>query len=214
MKDGQKQENSLTSRVTVGKNEFTVNTSKGVGVPDGLVEERRKLGLEASGAGSSHDLVRESNVRAVVVRVEINTVPAAGEHELKTDTVKAVGIKVVLVGQEVTVQRSLGSAGIVEAVEAQSLLLKSELADLVSAPETLGGVRNWPGEVTETLVTRDHLEALRESSDVARGVAGVGVQEVVCEHTTDLGDDNTGSVGVHEVKRWSPVSGLVLGDLA
>ena len=66
---------------------MSIDTVEGVGVPDGLVEERRNLDRKSLRANSSHDLVRESNVVAVVGGVEVLTVPAAGEHELKANTV-------------------------------------------------------------------------------------------------------------------------------
>lgn len=77
----------LTSRVTSRQNELSVDASKGVGVPDGLVEERRKFDRESFRARSSHNLVRESNVVAVVGRVEVLSVPAAWEHELQANSV-------------------------------------------------------------------------------------------------------------------------------
>lgn len=207
-------ERKLTSWITSRKEELSIIINKGVGVPDGLEEKRYKLGLEAFRAGTSHDEIRECNVGSVVIGVEVLAVPAAGKHELETKTVEAVGVKVVLVGHEVTVEGCLGSGVVVQAVEAKGLLLKGKLTDLVAAPFTLGGIGDWPSEVTETLVTGDHAETLRESSDVSGSVAGVSVEKVVCKHTASLRDQDGAAVGELEVEGWGPVSRHVLSNLA
>jgi hypothetical protein len=112
----------------------------------------------------------------------------------------------------VTIERCLGVSSVVQAVETKSLLGESLLGLLVGSPAGLVVVRDGVGEATLALVTGDHLEALREGSDLAVGVGSVIVEEVVSKHTTNLLDHLGSAVGVEEVDWGSPVGRLVLSD--
>jgi hypothetical protein len=83
-----------------------------VGIPDSLIEEGNQALGVASRAITGHNLRRISDMR-LMVRGTSGPVPAAGEHQFKTDTIETIGIKIGLVGQEVTKERTLGSSGIV-----------------------------------------------------------------------------------------------------
>jgi hypothetical protein len=48
-----------------------------------------------------------------MIRGTSGSVPAAGEHHFKSDTIGTIGIEIGLVGQEVTKERTLGSSGII-----------------------------------------------------------------------------------------------------
>jgi hypothetical protein len=121
---------------------------------------------------------------ALLVRgsVASSTVPAAGEHELKANTIQAVGIQIGLVWEEVTVQRALRSntGCIVETVETESSLTKEVLSFIDAGPIRLWDVGNWVREVSLVRVTRNHLKASREGSDIGnRSIASIWVQKVV-----------------------------------
>lgn len=121
---------------------------------------------------------------AVVIRVQVDTIPARGEHELETDAIGAVGVNVVLGGQEVTVQRALSGLGVVEAVESEGTLLQVVLGGLAEgSPQGLGRVGVLVAGVTDSVVTAlgvsgDHAESRGEGDD---GLVATGscVQEVV-----------------------------------
>ena len=100
-------------------------------------------------------------------------IPARREHELETDTILAVRIQVILVRKEVAVQGRFRLLGIVETVESNSLLLKSELGHLIAGPLGLGRVWDRPCEVAEERVSGYHPEVGRERLDV------LSVQEIV-----------------------------------
>lgn len=162
-----------SGRVTVSQDEVTLVVLEGVGVPDGLEEERNDTGLEALRAGTVHDQRRVGDVRGVVIAIDILAVPARGEHHLETDTVSAVLIQVSLVGQEVTTKRGFCLPVVVQAVETNSLLLEGRLGGLVTGPLRLGRVGDGPSEVALEGVTGKHAESLREGLDI------IAIQEIV-----------------------------------
>lgn len=151
---------------------MSVDASKCVGVPDGLEEERGELDRESFRAISSHDLVWESNVVAVVGRVEILTVPAAWEHELQAESIGTLRVQERLLWKEVAVKGSFRRSVVVEAVETNGVLSQSRLGrEIGTSPAGLWRIRNRVvGEVAKGLVARDHLEAVGESGDVAVGI--------------------------------------------
>ena len=157
---------TIASRVTMGHDEVTLVVLEGSGVPDSLEEKRNDAGLEALGTGSIHDERGVGDVGGVVVRVDILAVPARREHELETDTIGAVGVQVVLVGQEVTAERRFGLGLVVQAVEPEGLLLEGGLGTLFTGPFRLGRIRDGPGEVPLEGITGNHAEALGESLDI------------------------------------------------
>jgi len=159
----------LTGRVTSREDKLSVNASKGIGVPDGLEEERRKFDRKSFGAISSHDLVWESNVVAVVRRVEILSVPAAWKHELQAETIGTLRVQERLFREEVAVERSFRGGVVVETVETDGVLSQSRLGrEVGTSPVGLWRIRNRViGEVAKSFVSGDHLEAVREGSNVA-----------------------------------------------
>jgi len=94
-------------------------------------------------------------------------------------------------------KRSLGLSVVVEAIEAESL-----------AGEDILGLGVTLGELATSIVASDHLESSGESLDV------VAIEEIVGEHTADLLDHLSGSIGMLEMNRWGPVSRLILHDAA
>lgn len=177
---------TIASRVTMGHDEVTLVVLEGSGVPNSFEEERNDAGLEAFGAGSVHDERGVGDVRGVVIGVDILAVPARWEHQLETDTIGAVGVQVVLVGQKVTAQRRFGLGLVVQAVEPKGLLLEGGLRTLFTGPLRLGGIRDGPGEVPLEGVTGNHAEALWESLDI------LTVQEVVTKNRIRRGVHGVG----------------------
>jgi hypothetical protein len=173
-----------------------------VGVPDGLVEERRDALGVGLGALAVVNSVGVGHVVHVVVRVEL-AVPARGEEELGTDALGAVLVEELLVGEEMAVHGRLGRLLVVQAVHADGLeaqvLLRRLL--LVEDPLGLGPVGEGQSEVALVGVTGQHLEARREGLDL---LALVLDEEVVCEHTADLRDHLGCSILVDEVESRCP----------
>jgi hypothetical protein len=197
-----------TSGVTVGPDKLTSLALESVGVPDGLVEERGETSLETLGALSTINHAGVSDVALVVLGGDILAVPARREHDLGADTVGAVLVHELLVGKEVTVAGALRGLVVVHAVEAKRLLHESLLGHVVLGPLVGWRVGNGTGEVAVTAVTSEHLEALGESLEV------LAEEEVVCKHTTNLGDDLGLATLVDEVQRRGPVGRLVVAELA
>jgi len=170
----------LTGRVTVRKRKFSVNASKGIRVPDSLVEEGRKLDRETFGACTSHDLIRESDVRSVVIRIQIFTIPATWKHQFETQTISALAVEERLVRQKVAVQGAFGRCVVVETVEAKGVLAERELScEVGTSPAALVRVGDRVGEVAKRFVARNHAEAIGKGGDAARGITGICVQKVV-----------------------------------
>lgn len=100
-------------------------------VPDNLEQHAWKTIRIAGRAVSSHDEIGVGNVVLVVGAIgSIASLPARREHDLKTDTIFAVGIEVCLVRQEVAVQSTFGCLIVVKAVEADGTLSQNLLARL------------------------------------------------------------------------------------
>jgi hypothetical protein len=196
---GQKQMVRLTGGVTVGPDHLAVLAVEGVGVPDGLVEERGQAHGEALGANTAIDHAGVSDVALVVRGRDVLAVPARGEEDFSADALGAVGVEVLLVGQEVAVARAFGLAGIVHAVEAERLLHQRLLGHVGGGPCGRGRVREFACEVTHARVSGNHLETLGEGLDV------VSNKHVVCEHTTDLGNNLGLATCVDEVQRRCPM---------
>lgn len=148
-----------------------------IGSPNSLIEQTWKTLRETRRAVSSHDLTRVGNVRLLILGGTILSIPARREHELETDTISAVGIKVGLVWEEVAVERTLGGLGIVEAVESESGLTEEWLLCIFAEPEGFLDIGDGVSEVALVGVACDHLET---SGEGGKGcVAGIGVEEVV-----------------------------------
>jgi hypothetical protein len=81
-------------------------------IPDSLIEEGNQALGVACRATTGHNLRRISDMR-LMIRGTSGSVPAAGEHHFKSDTIGTIGIEIGLVGQEVTKERTLGSSGII-----------------------------------------------------------------------------------------------------
>jgi hypothetical protein len=153
-------------------------SGKLIGIPDGLIEERNETSLETLGAITSHDLAGVRNVALHILAGLVDTIPATREHKLETDTIFAIGIEISLVWQEVTVQRTLGSLGVVEAVESKSGLAEESLGVVWSlVPVGLWNIWYRVREVALVGVTSNHLKSLWECGNI--GLASIGVKEVV-----------------------------------
>lgn len=146
------------------------------------------------GAVALDDQVRVGNVALVVVRVKVDTVPACREHELSANSIRAVGIDVVLGGQEVTVKRAFCSLSVVEAVETDRSLSQIVLGGLAQrSPVRLGRVGLLIGRVANGVVaaegvTSNHAEADGEGRNGL--VTGGGrIQEVVAMAVISIGDN-------------------------
>lgn len=115
---------TVTSWVTVGEDELSVNAVESVGVPDDLKHETWKTSLEALWAGAGHDGVWVLDVGLVAGTTgEALAVPAGWEHELNADTVLASGIQEGLGWHLVAEERWLCVNSVVEAVEAHGASL-------------------------------------------------------------------------------------------
>lgn len=120
----------------------------------------------------------------VVARIQVDAIPAGREHEFETQTVRTVRVNVILGRHEVTVQRTLGSLAVVEAVESEGALGQVVLAGLVeSSPFRLSRVRILIAGVADSVVaaiavSSNHAETGREGLD-GLVTAGGRVQEVI-----------------------------------
>lgn len=206
--------------ITIGIDELARLSNEVLGSPDGLVHETRDLGLEALGAVAVHNKIGVGQVVPVVIRIEILAVPARREHDFGANAVGAVGIEVVLVGHVVTVQGALRLLAVVEAVETGGTLSQVELRSLSKAgPFGLLGVGildvgTSNRVVAAVSVSGNHAESGRERLDATVGVGSIRIKEVVRQHTTNLGNELKGAVGMLEVERRSPVRRHILGDSA
>lgn len=121
-------------------------------------------------AVTAHDHVRVSNVALVIFTVGVLAIPARGEHDLNTETILAVAVEKLLLGQVVAVKGGLGGSGVVEAVEADGTLGKVLLVDLAQrSPVRFGWVgflRVTGGERTPVGVASKHAEILGETLDL------------------------------------------------
>ena len=86
----------VTSLVTVGEDEWLLAVDKlwveTVGIPSNLVEEGDEALWMRSWALSGVDTVWVGHVRLVIWAIEVLSVPAGGEEDLRTDTVLAVAL--------------------------------------------------------------------------------------------------------------------------
>jgi len=135
---------------------------------------------------------RERNVAAVRRRVQVDTIPAAREEDLSTNTIGAV------VAWQ-TVGLSSGRTIVVEAGEADSVGLEVT------------------SEVALEWVTRNHAEASRESNEGV--VVGARALQVVDGRATERSASVTSlrhsldtAVGELEVELGGPVSRKIGGD--
>lgn len=232
-------EGQLTKWVSVGNGKDASAVGVCAHVVDGLVEEARQTDREVVRAVAVNHQVRVSDVALVVVGVQIDTIPAGREHELETNAVGAVGINVVLGGQEVTIQRTLGGLGVVEAVETKGALSQVGLSGLTQGgPQGLGGIGILVAGITNSVVAAvgisgDHAESGGEGNDGLVGWTGGGVQEVVAvdevstrnifgrrgsvknlrKHAADISDGLVlAGLIISEQRVGGPVGGLVSGD--
>lgn len=178
---------SRTLDITVCHDKLARDTPEGSSVVDGLVHETRQLYIEAFGAVSINNCVRVGDVGLEVVRSDVLTVPARRERKLEADTIKAVGVEEILLGEIMAPQGGLGIGVVVEAVEAKSTLGQIDLGSLVVlTPVGFGGVRLANVKainrvVATSAVARNHAEVVRERLDGLVRVLHIGVQEVVAD---------------------------------
>lgn len=151
------------------------------------------------GAVASDDQVRIGDVALVILGIDIDTVPARRKHEFSTDAIRAIGVNVVLGGQEVTVQRTLSILSVVKAIEADGALSQIVLVGLAqTGPLRLGRVRLLVGVIADSVVaavgiTSDHAETDREGRN-SLVATGSRVEEVIAAasvSTTATKDDTT-----------------------
>ena len=189
---------SVTCGVAVGPDELAALALEGVGVPDGLVEKGGKTGLVTLRARATVNQVGVCHVRLVVIGCDILAVPARREEDLGANAVGAVSVEEVLVWHEVAVARALGGLVVVEAVEAQGLLHERLLGHVRGAPRGCWLVRDWASEVAHAGVTSEDLKTF------GKGLNVVAEEEVVGEHSADLGNNLSLAIGVGEVQGRGP----------
>ena len=172
-------EHGRTSRVTIRNHKLAINADKFICIPYSLEKHRYEALGVFRGTITSHNLGRVGDVRLVIKRSS-GPIPTAREHQFETDAIKAIGIKVSLVRQEVTEERAFGSSGIIQTIKAQSGLTKKLLGVVRGhVPVGLWDVRNWVGKVALKGVTRNHSEIFRERFN--NGLASVGIKEIVSD---------------------------------
>ena len=167
-----------------------------VGLVDSLEEDRDEMNWVRGWACTIvvSTRFRERNVAAVRRRVQVDTVPAAREEDLSTNTIGAV-------------------------VARQTVGLSSSRTIVVEACETDSVGLEVASEVALEWVTRDHAEASWEGHE--RVVVGTGALEVVdscatkrSTSVTSLRHSLNTAVGKLEVELGSPVSGQIGSDRA
>lgn len=166
--------------------DVTVREDKGTGsilelscVVEALEHETGKTDREIIRAVAVHDSVWVGDVVHVVGAVnDIATHPARGEHELESNTIRAVGVNVGLIGKEVTLKGGLARLVVVETVDANGHLLENALFDVAFCPPSrLLRIRlvAAPGSIklAPRVVARNHAEAWLEWLDI------LTIQEVI-----------------------------------
>jgi hypothetical protein len=116
-----------TSWITIGNNELTWLANKLISVPDSLIEQRWQTDWEAFGAITSHNLAWVCNVALLIRRGWVDSIPAAREHELKTNSVDTIGIKISLVRKEVAIEGAFRGLAVIKAVETNGSLFEESL---------------------------------------------------------------------------------------
>lgn len=160
----------LTGRVAIGDNEATIAAVECVRIPDDLIQKTREANWEVFRTGSCHHQIRVGDVLLVVRAVEVVSIPARREHEFEANAISTVRIEELLVRKFMAIKSALGGSLIVQAVEAESALLKVALLRLTQGgPGRLLWV--WLIGITKSIlatvsVTSHHLEAFGESRDV------------------------------------------------
>jgi hypothetical protein len=209
-----------TSNITVGDDELAVLTNKGIGGPDGFVEKTGKLDVEAFRASAVHHEIGICDVTPVVRRVDVLAIPAGREHDLESNAIGAIGVKIAFLGEVVAVQRSLGVSMVVQAIEAESSLLEIGLSGLSQRrPDRLLWVRLLEveasdGVVAPQAVSRNHAKAGWERLDAGLRVGVVLVEKIIIQHATHLIHELVSTNGMTKVERRRPVNGLVLDNTA
>ena len=199
--------------VAVGNDKFARAVLERGRVPDRLVKETWQPHGKAAGAIALHHQVGVSDMVPVIRRVHVDAVPARRKHELKANPVRAIGVQVALVRQEMTEQRRLGIFGVVETVETSSPLCKRGLVGLVqSCPLGLRWVDHGVvsrSEIAARVVASDHAETFWVRHDLAFPI--IRVKEVIGKHTPHRLDKLVlAGRRVEEVEGRLPVRGLVL----
>jgi hypothetical protein len=152
---------------------LAVYAKKLVRIPDSFEEERHQTLRVIWRAVTGHNLGRVSNVRFVVQRIK-GTIPATRKHQFKTDAVSAIGVKVSLVGQEVTIERAFRGLGVIKAVESQSGLAEEGLGVVRHhVPEGFWDVWNRVCKIALIGITSNHCEISRKGDNI--GFANIGV---------------------------------------
>jgi hypothetical protein len=186
----------VASRITLSENERLggavppIETGSGVNDFEEDRDHVNRVGCRARTV-VVRVLSRVGHVRLVVGGVKVDAVPAGGEEDLGTQTIRAD-----LVGKAASVRRS-------------TTVVEADIADSLASEVGSGG--------TLERVTSDHAETFREGSEVV--VVGTTSLQVVNGHTTvdtlaitSLRDINECAVLGLVVELGSPVVGHVLLD--
>jgi len=122
----------------------------------------------------------------LVLDLKALSIPAAGKHELQTETIKTVGVEVSLIWHEVAIEGAFRSNRVVKAVETQCGLLKKGLGVIWSnVPVRLWNVGDRISEVTLIGITSNHLEVFGKGGQAS--VASIWIQKIVPLYTVSKG---------------------------
>jgi hypothetical protein len=161
-----------TKLITGGEQKLSTLASNSGDVPDGLEEQRRKAHGVTIGTVTIVHGRGVGHVGAVVLGIGVDTIPAAREKDLGTQTVRALEV----LGNGVDSESSVGRLVVVQAVKTDSPLTKEVL---VGGKTQLSPERTLDveivGGVATTSITSDDAEVLGERLNV------LTTQEVVAE---------------------------------
>lgn len=195
----------VSELVTGREDELSALASEGVNIPDGLEEQRRHTDRVSLGTVTVVHGGRIGHVRAVIERVIVLSIPAAGEEHLGAQSVGAVTV----LGDRVDTQSSVSRLSVVQAVEADSTLTEEVLVsrETQSSPVRALDVQIIGG-VAATGITSDDAQVRGEGLDVFTA------QEVVDEHAASLVEGGQFPRLGLVVQVWRPVRRVVLLHLA
>jgi hypothetical protein len=174
---------AVASGISIGKGKVSIHVLEGISVPNSLIHESDETRLVSRGAITFHNERRISDVRLVVVRIQVLAIPALGEHKFQTNTIGTVFIEIGFVWHVMAIKCSFGRSGVIQAVKSKGFLFKSLLGNLGAGPVGLRGIRNRPSEVTLERVSCEHAESCRERVDL---LAGSLVVEVIAAYCAKL----------------------------
>lgn len=189
--------------ISVRKDEASVLANESIGLPVGLKKKRRKAdGVRVRAAASVHS-IGVSHVRLVVLGIEVDSIPAAGERQIGAHKVALA--REGILGRKIddSTGRSTSSSG-VSAHKADGTLGERGLAGSVRVLSPL------PLEHR----TGNHAESGRESLD--GGVVGalLAAQKVIHEQAIRADGSEFLGCEIFEIELGLPIGGPILEDLA